>query len=130
MFKTYFDFSAPIDLAKKLFETKDKKKNSEFVEEIKNRWSNLKHETEKMSKEEIKNEKPNDILGIINEILDFNKEIQKQQGSVLKILTPNQILSRLLISLAQLKAGNNFEKLKNEIRQILYSLYRSKKLTK
>ena len=41
LFKTYFNFLAPIDLAKKLFETKDKKKNSELVEEIKNRWSNL-----------------------------------------------------------------------------------------
>ena len=130
LFRTYFNFSAPIDLAKKLFETKDKKKNSAFVEEIKNRWSNFKLETEKISKEEIKNEKPNDILRIINEILDFNKEIQKQQGSGLKILTPNQMLSRLPISLAQLKAGNNSEKLKNEIRQLLYSLYRSKKLTK
>ena len=40
------------------------------------------------------------------------------------------MLSRLPITLAQLKAGNNSEKLKNEIRQILYSLYRSKKLTK
>ena len=60
-----------------------------------------------MSKEEIKNEKTNDILGIINEILDFNKEIQKQQGSGLKTLTPNQMLSRLPITLAQLTAGNN-----------------------
>ena len=51
-----------------------------------------------------------------------------QQGQGLK--TPNQMLSRLPISLAQLKAGNNSEKLKNEIRQLLYSLYRSKKLTK
>ena len=50
--------------------------------------------------------------------------------SGLKILTPNQMLSRLPIFLAQLKAGNNSEKLKNEIRQLLYSLYRSKKLTK
>ena len=40
------------------------------------------------------------------------------------------MLSRLPISLAQLKAGNKSDKLKNEIRQILYSLYRSKKLTK
>ena len=40
------------------------------------------------------------------------------------------MLSRSPISLAQLKAGNNSEKLKNEIRQLLYSLYRSKKLTK
>ena len=55
---------------------------------------------------------------------------KNQQGQGLKILTPNQMLSRLPISLAQLKAGNNSEKLKNEIRQLLYSLYRSKKLTK
>ena len=40
------------------------------------------------------------------------------------------MLSRLPISLAQLKAGNNSQKLKNEIRQLLYSLYRSKKLKK
>ena len=72
-----------------------------------------------MSIEETKNEKPNDILGIINEILDFNKEIQKQQGSGLKILTPGKMLSRLPISLAQLNAGNNSEELKNEIRQLL-----------
>ena len=52
------------------------------------------------------------------------------EGKGLKILTPNQMLSRLPITLAQLKAGNNSEKLKNEIRQLLYSLYRSKKLTK
>ena len=119
-----------MDLRKKLFETKDKKKNSGLVEEIKNRWSNLKDETKKMSKEKIKNEKPNQTLETVNEILDFNKEIQKQRGSALNILTPNQMLRRLPISLAQLKAGNNSEKLKNEIRQILYSLYRSKKLTK
>ena len=53
-----------------------------------------------------------------------------QQKKGLKILTPNQMLSRLPISLAQLNAGNNSEKLKNEIRQLLCSLYRSKKLTK
>ena len=54
------------------------------------------------------------------------EERRNQQGKGLKILTPNQMLSRLPISLAQLKAGNNSEKLKNEIRQLLYSLYRSK----
>ena len=47
---------------------------------------------------------------------------RNQRGQGLKILTPNQMLSRLPISLAQLKAGNNSEKLKTEIRQILYSL--------
>ena len=55
---------------------------------------------------------------------------RNQQVKGLKILTPNQMLSRLSISLTQLKAGNNFEKLENEIRQLLYSLYKSKKLTK
>ena len=48
----------------------------------------------------------------------------------IKILTPDQVLSRLPITLVQLKAGNNSQKLKNEIRQLLHSLYRSKKLTK
>ena len=61
-------------------------------------------------------------------ILKFNK--QNQEGKSLKILTPSQMLSRLPITLAQLKAGNNSEKLKNEIRQLLYSLYRSKNMTK
>ena len=55
---------------------------------------------------------------------------ENQQGQGLKILTPNQILSRLPISLTQLKTGYNSEKRKNEIRQLLYSLYRSKKLLK
>ena len=57
-------------------------------------------------------------------------ERRNQQGDGVKILTPNQLLSRLAISSAQLKAGNNSKKLKNEIRQLLYSLCRSKKLTK
>ena len=68
------------------------------------------------------------ILNIVNEILKFNEQIRWGQG--LKILTPIQILSRLRISLAQLNAGNKAEKLKSEIRQLLYSLCRSKKLTK
>ena len=81
-----------------------------------------------MSKEEIEIEKPDEMAEIVEMILEFNK--QNQQGKGLKILTPNQMLSRLPITLAQLKAGNNSEKLKNEIRQILYSLYRSKNMTK
>ena len=68
------------------------------------------------------------IINIVENILHFNQ--LEQQDSSLKILTPNQMLHRLLISLAQLKAGNNSEKLKNEIRQLLYSLYTSTKLTK
>ena len=64
-----------------------------------------------MSKEERKIEKPDKIVKIVKKILKFNKQNQKGQG--LKILTPNQMLSRLPISLAQLEARNNSEKLKN-----------------
>ena len=74
-----------------------------------------------MSEDETKTEQPDKILKIAENILEFNRQ-QQRQG--LKILTPNQMLSRLLITLAQLKAGKKSEKLKNEIRQILYSLYR------
>ena len=52
-------------------------------------------------------------------------EGRNQQGQRLKILTPDQMLSRLPITLAQLKAGNNSQKLLNEISQLLYSFYRS-----
>ena len=83
-----------------------------------------------MSKKEKKIEQPDRILEIIKKNIDFNIEIQKQQGRGLKILTLDQMLCRLPISLAQLKAGSNSEKLKNEIRQLLYTLYISKKLTK
>ena len=83
----------------------------------------------KMSKDEVfKIEENEKIIDIVERILELNSE--KQLGLGLKILTPNQMLSRLPITLAQLKAGNNSEKLKNEIRQILYSLYRSKKTYK
>ena len=71
----------------------------------------------------------NTMVEIVELILKFNQ--LEQEGSSLKTKqTPKQMLSRLLISLAQLKAGNNSEKIKNEIRQGLYSLYRSKKLIK
>ena len=68
------------------------------------------------------------IIDIFERIIELNNENQLRGG--LKILTPNQMLSRLPITLTQLKAGNNSEKLKNEIRQLLYFMYRSKKLTK
>ena len=67
-------------------------------------------------------------------IFQVSKESQESKGANegegLKILTPNQMLKRLPIALAQVKAGNNSESLLNEIRQIVYSLYRSKEVTK
>ena len=61
----------------------------------------------------------------------MSKNIYKsKQGTGVKILTPKQMLKRLQIALAQIKAGNNSESLLNEIRQIVYSLYQSKEITK
>ena len=60
----------------------------------------------------------------------FKKSKESQEDEGLKILTPNQMLKRLPIALAQVKAGNNSESVLNEIRQIVYSLYRSKEITK
>ena len=77
-----------------------------------------------------KKNKETKILKIVDKILSFTLKDQKQRGLGWKILTLNQMLSRLPFFLAQLKAGNNSEKLKTEIRQLLYYLYRSKKLAK
>ena len=66
-------------------------------------------------------------LGYINsnsKLDSPDSDFSDAKGSALKILAPNQMLSRLPISLAQLKAGNYSEKLKYEIRQLLYSLYK------
>ena len=63
-------------------------------------------------------------------ILEAKKLAKEQEGTGLKILTPNQMLKRLQIALAQIKAGNNSESLLNEIRQIAYSLIDQKKLIK
>ena len=86
---------------------------------MKSGLSDFKNDIEKMIEDEVKVEKPNEIVNIVENILEFNRQ---QQGKGLKILTPSQMLSRLPISLAQLQAGNNSQKLKNEIRQLLYSL--------
>ena len=63
-------------------------------------------------------------------ILEAKKLAKEQEGTGRKILTPNQMLKRLPIALAQVKAGNNSESLLNENRQIVHSLYRSKEITK
>ena len=61
---------------------------------------------------------------------NYDAKQNETEGTGLKILTPKQMLQRLPIALAQVKAGNNSESLLNEIRQIVYSLYQSKQITK
>ena len=106
----------------------DIEKNSKLVNAFISGLKDLKEEIKEMYEEEIKIEKSDKIVKIVEEILRFNK--QKQETKGIKTLTPNQMLSRLPITLAQLRAGNNSEKLKKKIRQLLYSLYRSKNLIK
>ena len=77
---------------------------------------------DRLYKDRDKDEQPDTI-----DLFELESD-QHEQG--LKILTQDQMLKRLSISLAQANAGNNSEKIKNKIKQILYSLYRSKKLTK
>ena len=67
-------------------------------------------------------------MNVIQEHLKQGATQKKETG--LKILTPKQILQRLPIALAQIKAGNNSESLLNEIKQIVYSLYLSKEIPK
>ena len=76
---------------------------------------------------------------VINFFRDYGKIVldaaykskqNETKGKGLKILTPKEMLQRLPISVAQVKAGNNSESLLNQIRQIVYSLYQSKQITK
>ena len=71
----------------------------------------------------------NDNSRIRSEAIYKSKQ-NETEGKGLKILTPKQMLQRLPIALAQVKASNNSESLLNEIRQIVYSLYQSKQITK
>ena len=94
-----------------------------MVESINEKLTELKNIVKNVPKDKASKIKENEkIIDIVERILELNNE--KKKGLRLKIITPNQMLSRLPITLAQLKAGNNSEKLKNEIRQLIYSLYR------
>ena len=124
IFQNHFNFQRPSDMLKVVYTTNDKKKNNRLVNVIKSGLSDLKNGIEDMGEKEKEIEKPNEVIDVVEKTLEFNKQNQSGQG--LKTLTPDQMLSRLPVTLAELKAGNNSQKLKNEIRQLLCSLYRSK----
>ena len=73
----------------------------------------------------IKHKKLDELADVVEKILDFNNQNHKGRG--LKILTPDQMLSRLPTFLIQVKVENNLEKLKDEMEKLLYSFYLSKK---
>ena len=124
LFRRYFGFQKPSDIFNSLIDTNDIEKNNNLVSLINSVLKDFKEEINKVSEQERKIEKPEKIVEIVKEILKFNE--QKQEGPGIKIVTPSQMLSRLPISLAQLQAGNNSEKLKTKIRKLLFPLYRSK----
>ena len=101
-------------MTKKIHETKNADENENFVNLLKNGLVVSETESEEMLENEIGNEKLYEIVDIVDKILYYNDENQEEQG--LRIVTPNQMLSRLLFSLAQLKVGNSSEKVNNEMR--------------
>ena len=129
MFKEYFtNYQSPSDMYKKSRQTEGTR-NGNRLYLIKQVLNKMKKVTENVSgNKTFKIEENEKITNIAERILYFNQ--LNQQGNGLKILTPSQMLTISPIFLAQLKAGNNSKKLKIEIRQLLYSLYRSKNLTK
>ena len=123
MFKKYFNYQNPSKMYNVLSNTNNTEKHNTLVNLINSDLIDLKNDIGNTFKNNVnKIEEMNKIADIAEFILHSNNLDQKGKG--LKILTPSQMLSRLPIYLAQLKAGNNSEKLKNEIRQLLYSLYR------
>ena len=102
----------------------------DFLDDINNEYIENKDdacEKFKNLKKDVKSDELKDIVKELERAIFGNEELS---GSGLKILTNKQMINRLPILLAQIQAGNNSNKLKNEARQILYSLYRSKLLTK
>ena len=114
------------------------KKQNEFL----NKLSNIKIGKKTLAQKEVINNLENFCISreeVINFFRDYGKMVldasckskqNKTEGEGFKTLTPKQMLQRLPIALAQVKAGNNSENLLNEIRQIVYSLYQSKQITK
>ena len=98
-----------------------KKKKDKIVKIVNEALINLRNSIN--SKEIPENENSKKIVNIIEKIVDFNKQ---QKGDGIKILTPKQMLQRLPIALAEVETDNTSEKLLNEIRQFIYSLYREK----
>ena len=149
MFKKFFKYDNPNELRNALIDA-DEKKYHVLKNVIKTAQNVLNERIDKIKTGAIRTKLKNllntvknvlnDVIGLENDLINVEMpDLESHESAAqrkdreekgLKILTPSQMFSRMPICLAQLKARNNSEKLKNEIRQLLYSLYRSKKLTK
>ena len=124
IFSTYFGFYNPSILVKELFNEKEDE-NDKIVNDVNDSLIDLKKDGKKDGIP--KNGNPKTIISTAEKILNFNNQ---QEGIAMKTLTPIQMVQRLPTVLTQVKAGNTSENLLNEIRQIIYSLYRAKEITK
>ena len=108
-FNHYFDYLNPTIMLKRLRNASDER-NKDLVESINKKLTKMKNIIKNLPKDKVSRVEENEkIIDIVERILELNSEKQLEVG--LKILTPKQMLSRLPITLAQLEAGNNFEKL-------------------
>ena len=151
LIRKYFNKGSLLELFKFLRYSQNKATGGPQQALIEVNLLDLKKDIRNMSDDEIKNKNLDLIAYFVEKILDTVKKInqeqqpdttdmseledeksaaERQQGQGLKILTPEQMITRLPILLAELRVGNNSNKLKSEIRQIIYSLYRSKNLSK
>ena len=136
--KHYFGFNSLNEIYKFLNENSvDKVSNATAINQA---LANLKTYIKKLSKERKQTAQLKLLANSVNKIpYDaianafiklYNDANNEQQGQGLKILTRQQMITRLPILLARLKAENNSQKLKNEIKEIVYSLYRPRNLSK
>ena len=141
MFKKLFSYKNPGKLEEALIRVNAKEKYNDLLNDLNIKRTVLRDQIKtkigvsRTRLENLANVVKNilDNVGLNNNMPDLESEesaAQGQSAKKLKILTPNQMLNRLPVYLAQLNAGNNSENLKNEIKQLLYSLYRSNDLTK
>ena len=124
IFKKYFRYQNPSILEKDLF-IANQVKNDQIGNQAIYSTNELRNAV--IRKENSENEIPIKINDTNEKILEFNNK-QKDKG--LKMLSPKQMFQRLLIALAEVKAGNTSENSLNGIRKIVYSLYQSKEITK
>ena len=124
IFKSSIKYQNPLPLIKDLFKA-EKNKNDKVKYQIITELIKLMEDID--IKEIPGNKNPKKVVNIIGKILDFNEQ---QKGKEIKILTSIQILKRLPIALAKVKASNTSENLLSEIRQTIYSLYQEKEVTK
>ena len=101
--KEHFSYKVPTELLRDLVNS-DKEENIDLVTSLRDRLSELLSEVLTIDEEEVKKHKLDSTVDVFETILEFNEQRRERKGQGLKILTPQQMLSRLPISLAQLEA--------------------------